>query len=170
MVARIDVDLRQLNDAIKRAEKAGINLKPAWRKLRRPMKADQAYHMKRQQGPNRASWPPLAASTIAKRLQSMTASGKAFTKRGKMKKSAQRRLGRVLSRKLLSGMKVTIKPKEMSVAARLKWAGVHQHGGRVGHGARIPPRPFIYIGDELLLSAKRVFETHLQRAWQGRRL
>ena len=32
--------------------------------------------------------------------------------------------------------------------SRVAWAAVHNEGGRVGHGARVPARPFLFLEEE----------------------
>jgi len=167
---RIDVDLRSLDKAIKRAARAGADLRPVWRELRRPLRKDQGAHIKEQKGPQGSSWPGLAASTKTKRLGALSRAGKAFTKKGALRKAAKRKIGRVLSRRLVSGARIRAKPKEIKITSIVKWAGVHQEGGRVGRGSQIPARPFMWISDELLAITKREMVKYLSLTWKGKRL
>lgn len=168
MAARIDVDLRKLDKAIKRAEKAGFDLRPAFRLLRKPLRKDQKAHMAAQQGP-RGKWQALAAATREKRMRVGGRAGK-HTKRGKLKKSAQRKLNRILSSKLLTGAKIKVRPTAISIRAKGDWAGVHQKGGRVGRGARVPARPFMWVSDQLGRAAADAFARHLATAFNGKKL
>ncbi len=168
MPARIDIDLRKLDKAIKRAEKAGIDLRPAFRKLRTPLRKDQREHMRAQSGPG-GKWPNLAPSTRAKRLKMGGVRG-ALTKKGKLRKGAKRKLNFMLSSKLLKGAKIKVRPKSIEIRSKVKWAGIHQEGGRAGRGAQLPARTFMWISDELGRRAVALFREHLASAFNGKKL
>lgn len=168
MPARIDVDLRKIDKAIKRAEKAGVDLRPAFRKLRKPLRKDQGEHMRAMEGP-RGKWQAVSAATREKRMRVGGRAGK-FTKKGKLRKPAQRRLGRILSKRLLTKAKIRVRPTIISITSQVKWAGIHQKGGRVGRGARVPKRPFMWISDELGRRAVGEFREHLAKAFNGKKL
>ena len=169
MPARIEVDLRQVSKALKRMNAAGIDARPAFRKLRPAFRKDQGQHMGAQTGPSGASWAPLAPSTRERRLSKGGRAGK-YTKRGKLKKRAQRKLNRILSKKLLSRAKVRLTRDEMRITSTAPWAGVHQGGGSVGNRATVPARPFMWVSDDMQIQAVAVFTEHLHAAWENRRL
>jgi len=165
----VTVDLSELDAAIKRAEKAGIDMRPAWRTLRSPFRKDQGAHMKAQQGP-RGKWPGLAAATREKRMKQLTSNRKNFTRKGKLKKSAKRSVGRVLSRRLLSRAKVKIYRRAMLIRTPGAAAAVHQTGGPVGRGQQVPARTFMWVSDEMARKGAAALADHLRAAWHGRKL
>lgn len=168
MPAEIEVDLRALDKAMKRAEKAGVDLRPAFRKLRTPLRKDQKDHMRAQSGPG-GKWPGLSTATREKRLKMGGRRG-ALTKKGKLRKSAQRKLNFMLSSKLLKGAKIKVRPNQISETSKVKWSGAQQEGGRVGRGATLPEREFMWISDPLFALALRRFAKHLATAFEGRKL
>ena len=166
---QVKADLKSLKKAFRAMERAGGNPKKVWRSLRTPLRKDQKDHMRSGEDSDRAKWKPLAASTIAKRL---TETGRAnkFTKKGKKKKartarSAKRGLGKLLSTRLVSGARVKVTRSAISITSKVPWAGVHQKGGRVGRGSKIPAREFFYIGDPLLKMANKAFALHIAKAF-----
>ncbi len=163
-----DVDLRQFDRAVRRMIKGGADVRPALRKVRPAFRKDQREHMKNQESSTGGKWPKLAAATRAKRLKK--GQFQFFTKRGKLKKSAKRKLDRVLSAKLNAGAKIKIHAREINFRARPSWAGVHQKGGVVGRGSRVPKREFLWVSDPFLkVMAQRIAE-HLIAAGEKRRL
>ncbi len=166
MPAAIEVDLRDLDRAFRRMRRAGVDVRPAWRKLRPQLRADQRRHMSAMEGPSGA-WRPLARSTVEKRMRVGGRSGK-FTKKGRLRKPAQRRLARILSKRLLVKAKVVVTQDNMTITAQPKWAGIHQSGGIAGKNSRIPARVFMWVSRELQARAVRELELHLTDAFDGR--
>lgn len=111
-----------------------------------------------------AKWAPLAASTVERRLSKGGRAGK-FTKRGKLRKKAQRSLNRILSQKLVSGARFKSSRMEAKITSKVKWAGVHQEGGTVGKGSKIKAREFFYVGEELEKQAVKLIEKHVAGAF-----
>ncbi len=168
MPAEIEIDLRGLDKAMKRAEKAGVDLRPAFRKLRTPLRKDQKDHMRAQSGPG-GRWPSLSTATREKRLKMGGRRG-ARTKKGKLRKSAKRKLNFMLTSKLLKGAKIKARQQEIRITSKVPWSGAHQEGARVGRGANLPEREFMWISDPLFLQAQRKFAKHLASAFEGRKL
>lgn len=168
MPAEIEIDLRGLDKAMKRALKAGTDLRPAFRKLRTPLRKDQREHMRAQSGPG-GKWPSLSTATREKRLKMGGRRG-ALTKKGKRRKSAARKLNFMLTSKLLKGAKIRIFPLLIGIRAIGKVAAIHQGGGKAGRGVTIPQREFLWISDGLMLLALRTFATHLAKAFEGGKL
>ena len=145
-------------------ERAGIKLRPVWRKVRTPLRKDQREHMKDQEDSKGAKWRPLASSTRDRRLSKGGRAGK-FTKRGKLKKKAQRSLARVLSKKLVSGAKIKVTNRSIAIRSKVPWAGIHQEGGRAGRGSMIPARQFMYISDRLATETATAIAKHIAKAF-----
>ncbi len=168
MPAELEVDLRQLDKAMTRANKAGIDLRPAFRKLRTPLRKDQKDHMRAQSGPT-GKWPSLSTATREKRMKMGGRRG-ALTKKGKRRKSSKRKLNFMLTSKLLKGAKIKPRQREIRITSKVKWSGAHQEGARVGRGANLPEREFMWISDPLFLQAQRLFAKHLASAFEGKKL
>jgi phage gpG-like protein len=118
---------------------------------RRPARADQRDHAKRQESP-RGRWAALASSTIERRAQT--------TKR----KRTRRLLGR-----LPSALVMVHDADRLIIRARARWGHVHMTGGRAGKGARIPARQYMWISRQLLRQVRRLFVDAYRRAWlEGR--
>lgn len=49
--------------------------------------------------------------------------------------------------RLASTIRATVKKKELLVMSIVDWAGVHNVGGSVGHGAHVPARTFLELED-----------------------
>ena len=96
----------------------------------------------------------LAPSTVARRL-SRGGKAKKFTKKGKLRKGASRRLGRILSKKLITKARVKVTQRSISMFARGKVAHALHGGSKAGRGrrSRIPAREFIYVDDALAVEA-----------------
>lgn len=140
---RTRVDLRDVNAGFAEAHR---ELRAVGRDLVKPMRADQRAHAKAQEGPE-AKWPPRASSTVAK----MRAQGR-----------RRRPLGRLSTA-------VTYRATSHAVIAesRAKWSGVHQDGGTVGRGSKIPARPFLWISDRLIDEAIEILQRPILRALGG---
>lgn len=142
------VDISEAIDALDGMKRQGDRLGPAFRELRKPMRADQREHAKKQEGPE-GRWQPRAPIT------------------GASARAKRRRRRKLLGR--LPGA-ITVRATATSVIAESKvaWSGVHQEGGKVGRGARIPARPFLWLSDAMIEKAIAVFEEHLLEGWGAR--
>lgn len=164
MAVSVKGDLRSIKKAMRKMERAGQNPKKVWRVLRKPLRKDQKEHMRAGEDSKGGKWKPLASSTVQGRLSKGGRAGK-FTKRGKLRKKAQRGLSKLLSQKLVSGAKVKITRRSISITSKVPWAGIHQHGGRAGRGSRIPAREFFYVGTPLVKQTARALAMHIAKAY-----
>lgn len=103
------------------------------RELKKPLRLDQRDHARAQEGPD-GKWPKRKAGGRRRILGKLPAAIKAGT-RGSL----------------------------VYVESRAKWSGSHQEGGRVGRGAVLPARPFLWISPKMIeaataLVAERVAE------------
>ena len=55
--------------------------------------------------------------------------------------------GRLLGR-MASSIASSVRRGSLTVYSRVPWAGIHNEGGIGGHGAEIPPRPFLFLEPE----------------------
>jgi phage gpG-like protein len=131
-------------DAMARRARA---LGPAFRELKKPLKLDQKDHSKKRQGPS-AMWAPRAASTMARLRQGS--------------RRAKKPMGR-----LPSATRYTSDATSVTGRSKALWSGVHQDGGTVGHGSRLPARPFLWISDDMLTIAENTLGAALVRAYGG---
>lgn len=118
------------------------------RELKELVIEDQRDHAKRREGPDGA-WKPRALPTIRKmRLQGIR----------------RRPLGKLL------GAGVSYRANRAGVVGESKvaWSGVHQDGGRVGRGATVPARPFLWLSQKLLEVGERLLVNVKLRAFGGR--
>lgn len=139
-------DVEQGLDAMERRAHA---LGPAFAEIKSAMKLDQREHRDDQAGPD-GKWSPRAASTIA------------------MAKQRHKRL----PRRVLGKLPTAVAYKSTALGAvgesRVKWSLSQQDGGRVGRGAVLPARPFLWISDKLLAAAAEIVDRKLAEAWGGR--
>lgn len=140
--ARVDVRSieRDIDELVRRGDRAG----PILRELARPMRQDQREHARARRGPE-ARWSSLAPSTRRKR----------------------RRRRRLLGR-LPAAVTYRASADELRARSRAYWSSVHQTGGRVGRGARLPARPFLWLSEAFLRDAVEAFLDYVSRVW-GRR-
>ena len=168
MSAFIEVKLGGFDRAARRLIRAGANVKPAFQKARRGVRKDQREHMSGQEAPKKKVWAPLAQSTRARRLQRLRRGTRVSTKRGKrgnLKKKVQRQLNRVLSKKMITARNAKIKIGRSFVRITSKVGRAHQEGKRVGHGSKLPKRPFLYFSEALQAAVKQRIADHLRDAF-----
>ena len=149
MLLRVDVNVGGLMAALHRLRPG--NFKPVFAQLRKPMHKDQRDHRDKQRGP-RSSWAPLASTTLAR-----------YAREGK------RRNRRILAR-LPNARFTIVRSEELIMRSRVKWSMAHQDGPtKVGRGAIIPQRQFLWISAALIADAKREFKRALWCRFWGLR-
>lgn len=140
--ARVDLGfLRRARMALRSPD-----LRPAWKELRKPLRADQREHAKKQEGPD-GSWPARASST-------------------KVRAASGRRRKRKLLGRLPTALSVRHDRRRLLIASLAKWSDVHNQGGRAGHGARIPRRTFLWASDRVLELAAGVVSRVVAKAFE----
>ncbi len=149
---RADIDLRDLDRGLEGMRRNGNDVRPVFRALRPVFRKDQQAHFTERRGPF-GSWAPRSAASVRRILVGNV------TRKGKVKKRAQRRIENQLGR-LKTALSATYNAREMVIASKVSWAGIHQFGGVAGRGAHIPARPFLWISDEF---AERFAEAY--REW-----
>lgn len=141
------LDIGDVEEGLAAMQRRARALGPAFRELKRPLRLDQRAHSKKREGPS-AIWAPRAASTMAR----LRAGGR----------RARKPLG-----KLTGAVAYTADATAVRGTSRVLWSGVHQDGGAVGRGARLPARPFLWISDDLLGIAENTLGRALVRAYGG---
>lgn len=128
-------------------EKLGnVDLRPAWVPARRALRKDVREHRDRREGPGGA-WASRASSTQARAGQ-----------RGR----ARRPMGRLPT----ATYSVTSHDR-LALRSRARWSDVHQRGGTVGHGARLPARPFLWASPAVVREIATAVERHLDFVWEA---
>lgn len=124
-----------------------VDLTQTFRDMRGPLRRDQGAHHKAQEGPAGQPWAPLAPATIEARRKTG---------------GRQRLLGR-LPRSLI----VTAQQRSVEVEPRVPWSPAHHFGDVVGRRSLLPPRPFIYVSDELAEHARQAILDAYVAGWNG---
>ncbi len=125
------------------------DLRKGWAEARKPLRADQRDHAKRQEGPSGA-WTGRSPLTT-RRAGTVVDDGKRNYRRP-----------RKLMGKLPSALTSKVTRSGVTLISRAKWSGVHQDGGTAGQGARIPARPFLWASQEALEAIGYVISRHLK--------
>jgi phage virion morphogenesis protein len=130
-VIRIDIDDRDVTDALGDLARRTGDLSPALRDIAGVM-ADAVEENFEQQG--RPPWDDLSPATIGARLARGYWPGRILQQTGQLAASIQRESGADYA--LVGTNKV--------------YAGIHQFGGRAGRGQKveIPARPFLALGED----------------------
>jgi len=160
----MDLDLRDIDRATRRMLRRSRDLRRIWNRLKKPFRRDQKRHIVEQRGPDGSKFQGLATSTIQKKL-----TRKSYTQKGRLRKSAQRKLGRILSAKLVSRAKMKASAKELRITAKGEMTAAHQHGGVVGKGSRLPARPFMYVDDAMIKRLQSLASKGLAHAFEGKK-
>lgn len=143
----VTLDLGGVESGLVAMERRARTLGPLFSELKKPLKLDQKAHAKEKRGPS-AMWAPRAASTMARMRQGSH--------------RAHKLMGR-----LPSATRYASSATSVSGTSKALWSGVHMDGGTVGHGSRLPARPFLWISDGMLDLAAKKLGGALVRAYGG---
>lgn len=154
---RLTLDASSAFAGLDRMAKQGRSLGKAFRILKPDLRADQKDHAAKAAGPDGA-WAPRATGTSGR----LTRGSRRYLGKTR-RKSTRRPLGRLVTQ-------VTYMASNAGVFAtsRVPWSGVHQEGGRVGRGAVIPARPFLWLSDRIVERASEVLARIVAYAMEGR--
>jgi len=154
----VEVDIHDVLEGLNELQARGENLKPVFQALKPVVKLDLRSHFASSTSPT-GMWAPRAASSRKKILTRSS-----YTKRGKVKKRTQRRLDNQLGR-LKSAFSYRITRWSLEARSIVPWAGVHQEGGAVGRGARVPARTFAWFSDAVVAQFMRAAKRYILAAW-----
>ena len=126
------------------------DMRPMFAEIGEGIKADAQMRFKDSRDPYGQAWKPLTASTLLGRARRRAGKGGIRTKKGALRKPAQRimasarplldtgRLRNSIASRLLGNVGV-------EVGTSVAYAAIHQFGGQAGRGRKvaIPARPFI---------------------------
>lgn len=159
----VNIDLAQVNAGLARLHDAGHDLAQVFRDSRKDVRIDQKDHAKHEQGPA-GRWASLSPYTAIRRLGRRGAQGK---RRGRHRIGPLKlKGGRILGR-LPGALDVKADRYGLIARSRAKWSGVHQDGGVVGRGQRVPARPFLWISPKLLRAVVARVDERLTAAWRA---
>lgn len=153
-----EVNLRDVENGLRRMQLAGMNLRPVWKMSRRAFRADQRAHVKDREGQS-GGWPALAQSTILHRKQRTRKQGR--KRKWPIKTNNAKQLGR-----LPGAFAITFDEKRMTAKSRVPWSRVHWKGGTAGHHSKIPQREFMWISGELLRQVARNAVDYMATKWK----
>ncbi len=141
------VDIGDVEKGLEAMRRRARQLGPVFQALKGPMRVDQKEHRTAKAGPDGA-WAPRSAATLASKHH--------------------RRLARSILGRLPTAVSYKATGNSLVAESRVKWSGVHQDGGIVGRGAKIPARPFLWLSSKLLDIAVDVIDRALITAYGGR--
>lgn len=142
----------ELVEAIKRMRRHGGSFQPVFKGLKRLLRLNLKHHAAKFSGPD-GKWPRRSAATL-ERYEAKTTQRKSLKgKSGPVQRKSVRRRKRKLLGKLPNA--VTIKERAMGIAAvsKVPWSDVHNVGGRVGRGAVLPQREFLFMSPAFVETA-----------------
>lgn len=162
-----EFDAIEVDRALADVEERGKRLRPAFRQLRKPMRGDQRQHARDERGPD-AAWPPRSPLTEARRRarNRRLRTTKAMRTIGLGKFTRTRATPKQILGRLPSALIVTAGELFVRATSRVPWSGIHQFGGRANHGARIPARPFLWLSDDLVETARQVLVDFVIKGWK----
>jgi phage gpG-like protein len=155
------LDIGDVEQGLEAMQRRAHALGAAFAELKGPLRLDQRDHSKRREGPEGA-WAPRAASSSAK-----LRTGRRQRWWSRFRRTKYHRPAKLMGR-LSGAVKYTANASGVTGVSRALWSGVHQDGGTVGHGSRIPARPFLWISDDMLTVAGNTLGNALVRAYGGR--
>lgn len=131
-----------------------VDMKKTFSDLRGPARFDQRHHWRKEESPD-GHWKGLAASTRARRQ----------FRRGRGKNGKRQNWSRKLMGRFPNALQSIVTAQKLVIRSRVrKFSMVHQKGGRIGRGARLPSRQFLWISNWLVEHASKAFERALVKA------
>lgn len=156
----VKVDDRSLQQGFLDVAEAARRLEAVFRRLVAPMRADQREHADKEEGPEGEKWPARKYEAQPKLF--------AKAKRATKKQPARHEVFKFGG--LLGALPEMVQVRSLgaSVWARhpIAWASAQAMGDVVGRGVRLPPRPFVYVSQQLGDKAVAMINDHLQDAWK----
>ena len=157
------VDMRRADRKFKKAKLAAGDLRPVFRQMKPVLKADTARHFQQQHGPD-GPWPGRSRSGWRRVRGKPGNTYKRGKRAGALNARGIKRYRLQLGR--LRGVYTWKTAKQrMEMHSRVPWSGIHQDGGRAGHGAKIPARTFLWAGPVALHTYEKLAAEHVKRAF-----
>jgi len=167
----LEFDTTSLDKATDRTMRNSRDMRAVWKVVRKPFRQRQAVHVEKQESSTGSKWPGLAPSTRDKRLRK-GGRHRNYTKKGKIRKPAQRRLNKVLSKRFASALQSKSTPSELRLTSRIRsrkgkpYSMVHQKGGYAGMGGRIPAREFLYVDAVIMVHVLRLIGNYMAKSFE----
>lgn len=160
-----DAEVRRGLAALERRRK---DLRVVFRALKKPLAEDLKAAAAAEHDPEtKQGWPPRAPSTRrrAEKRASFTVQRERRRRRmvGPLRETRTMRSGTLGT--LPHGVKVGARRATLAAWSSVRWAGVHNEGGVVGHGSVIPARPFVAFSDAFLDTAADRIENFVIQGW-----
>jgi phage gpG-like protein len=117
--------------------------------LTKPLK-QSAIYMEKSIGTRfrRAPWKPLSPATL--KIHPHRRGGKPLNDTGNLKRSVTSKAVKHIGN------------KKLTYGTNLKYAPIHNFGGRGGWGRYIPKREFLYFDDKDEIAIRRIFEDYIR--------
>jgi len=134
------LDDRDVRRGLRQMRRAGKDLRPVLRRLKRPLREDLEEHADSERGPD-GSWPRRAPRT--------------------------QRPHHDLLGKLPSANTIRQRGQSLQGQNPIPWSAAHNDGDVVGRGSIIPSRPFLFFSDSFLDQADEAVVDHvIKRGWE----
>ena len=150
----VTVDDTQVKAMLSRLSQRVSNLTPVMREIWQELKSDSLANFKGQHAPDGTPWKPLSIATRMGRAARLSGGKGIRTKKGAIRKSAQRVITSAKALLDTGVLRASINVLEttrtsVTVGSRIKYAAIHQFGGKAGRGRKvtIPARPFIGMSE-----------------------
>lgn len=159
----LSLDDREVRQGFRQMRRAGADLRPVLRQIRKPLRAELKEHAKSESGPDGA-WPkraPLDERRARKRSLKSVTKG-----RGRKKRTEEVRMHQLLGK--MPGL-TTIRQRGQKLRAvnPIPWSAAHNEGAVVGRGSVVPQREFVFMSDDFLDLADREITNYLiERGWE----
>lgn len=80
---------------------------------------------------------------------------------------AQARAGDKLLGRIAASFESVVRDGNLTLRSKVPWAGVHNEGGSVGHGATVPARPFLFLEERDVDVLVEILRDHMLVAVDG---
>lgn len=165
---------RAVRQALKRLQRAGADLQPAWRDIGEYLLNSTRERFDREQAPDGTPWEPLAESTLRRKMLKGVGRGKGkprkslTTGRGNTKVGAIRRLASnqilVESGNLRDLMRYQATREGLRFGSDRVYAAIQQFGGADVGRPDIPARPFLGLSAADRAEVLAILNQHLEAA------
>lgn len=159
MAREFNLDLDDVFEGLSAMSAAGKDMRPVFRKLVPIAEQDQKETKRKQEDESGRRWDRVARSTREKRLN------KSRSRARRRGRKAPKRGGTRLLGKLPTEVRIEFTSTTMLRESRIPWSNVHQEGGTVGRGSKIPARPHVYFSEPFLDRAAEEMRCHLIEAF-----
>jgi phage virion morphogenesis protein len=158
MGVRVIGDLSNLERKLRQLQRPA--LQTTGRQVGEALVSSTIRRFNEQRDPEGKPWQPLAAATVLGGLSS-----KSYTKRGRLRKSAERKLQNrkilIDSARLRNSISSTARGSSVAVGTNVEHARIHQFGGDAGRKTarvNVPARPFLGVSADDRREIRRIVD------------